>query len=97
MAVLKVTGVSSLKVAFLPHALWLSFDVALQHMVDIGVLAELPWYDDSLLASPTFGIPKKTGDVRIITDFRELNKWVEVDPFPLPRINETLQKLEKFK
>ena len=44
-----------------------------------------------------FCVSKKTGDIRIVTDFRELNKWVEVDPFPLPRINETLQKLEKFK
>ena len=43
-------------------------------MVDIRVLKELPWYDGSLWASPTFGIPKKTGDIRIITDFRELNK-----------------------
>ena len=42
-------------------------------------------------------MPKKTGDIRIISDFRELNKWVKVDPFLLPRINETLQKLEKFK
>ena len=49
-------------------------------MVDIGVLEELPWYDDIPWASPTFGIPKKTGDV-----------------FPLPRINKTLQKLERFK
>ena len=59
----------------------------IQRMVDIEVLKELPWFDDSPWASPTFGIPKKTGDVWIITDFRELNKWVEVDPFPLPRIN----------
>lgn len=65
-------------------------------MVDIGVLTELPWHNNSPWASPSFGIPKKTGDIRIITDFRELNKRVEVDPFPLPQINETLQKLEKF-
>ena len=66
-------------------------------MVDIGVLKELPWYDDSPWASPTFRIPKKTGDISSITDFRKLNKWVKVDPFPLPRINETLQKLKRFK
>ena len=46
----------------------------IQRMVDIGVLKELPWYNDSPWASPTFGILKKTGDIRIITDFRELNK-----------------------
>ena len=60
-------------------------------------MKELSWYDNSPWASPTFGIPKKTGDIRVITDFRELNKWVEVDLFFLPIINETLQKLEKFK
>ena len=69
----------------------------IQRMVDIGVLKELPWYDGSPWASPTFEIPKNTGDIRIITDFRELNKWVEVDQFSLPKIKETLQKLEKFK
>ena len=46
-------------------------------MVVIGVLKELPWYDNSPWASPSFGIRKKTGDIRIITDFRELNKWVK--------------------
>ena len=66
-------------------------------MVDIGGLNELPWHDDSPCTSPSFGVPKKTGDIRNVTDFRELNKFVEVDPFPLPRINETLQKLERFK
>ena len=81
----------------LPKAYEYTCKKEIQRMVNIGVLTELPWYDDSPWASPTFGIPKKTGDVRIITDFRELNKWVEVDPFPLPRINETLQKLERFK
>ena len=43
-------------------------------MVDIGVLKKLPWYDDSPWASLTFGIPKKTGEMRIITDFRKMNK-----------------------
>ena len=63
-------------------------------MVSIEVLKELPWHNDSPWAAPSFGVPKKTGDLLIITDFRQLNKWVEVDTFPLPQINETLQKLE---
>ena len=81
----------------LPAAYKYTCKKEIERMVDIGVLEELPWHDDSPWASPTVGIPKKTGDVRIITDFRELNKWIEVDPFPLPRINEKLQQLEKFK
>ena len=80
----------------LPKAYEYTAKKEIQRMVEIGVLKELPWHDDSPWASPTFGIPKKTGDIRIITDFRELNKWVEVDLFPLPRINETLQKLGRF-
>lgn len=66
-------------------------------MVDIGILKELPWHVNSPWVSPSFIIPKKTGDIRIVTGFMELYKWVKVDLLPPPRINETLQKLEKFK
>ena len=59
-------------------------------MVNIGVLKEPIWHDDSPWASPSFDVPEKTGGIRIVTDFRELNKWVTVDPFPLPEVNETL-------
>ena len=71
----------------------------IQCMVGIRVLKKLPWHDNIPWASLAFEMPKKKGNIQIITDFRELNKWVEVevDPFPLPRINETLEKLEKFK
>ncbi len=31
--------------------------------------------------------PKKTGDIRVLTDFRELHKRLKRKPFPLPRIN----------
>ena len=54
----------------LPKAYEYTCKKKIQRMVDIGVLNELSWYDDSPWASPTFGIPKKTGDIRIITDFR---------------------------
>ena len=66
-------------------------------MVDIGVLKELLWHNDSPWASLFFSIPKKTGDIGIVTYFREVNKWVEVDLFLLPQINEALKKLKKSK
>jgi hypothetical protein len=34
--------------------------------------------------------------VRIITNFRELNKWIVRRPYPIPKISTTLQELEGF-
>ena len=48
-------------------------------------------------AAPTFIIPKKDGTVRFISDFRELNKRIKRKPFPIPKIQDLLQKLEGFK
>ena len=48
-------------------------------------------------AAPSFIQPKKTGDVRVLTDFRQLNKWLRRKPFPLPKISDILQKMTGFK
>ena len=39
---------------------------------------------DSVWAAPTFTVAKKTQDLRMVTDFRELNKWIVRKPCPLP-------------
>ena len=79
-----------------PRAYEIPAKEEIERMVEIGVLRKLPWDDDSPWAAPTFGIPKKTGDIRIVTDFRKLNACIERNPYPLPRIIDQLQKLEKF-
>ena len=38
--------------------------------------------------APSFAQPKKTGGVRILTDFRKLNEAIKKKPFPLPKISE---------
>ena len=43
-------------------------------LCDIGVLAKC---NDSEWAAPTFIQPKKTGDVRVLTDIRILNKLIK--------------------
>ena len=48
-------------------------------------------------AAPTFIIPKKDGSVRFISDFRELNKRIKRKPYPIPKIQDLLLKLEGFK
>ena len=47
-------------------------------------------------AAPTFIIPKKDGSVRFISDFRELNKRIKRKPYPIPKIQDMLLKLEGF-
>jgi hypothetical protein len=42
---------------------------------------------DSEWSAPPFIQAKKTGDVRILTDFRRLNAQIKRKPFPLPKIS----------
>ncbi|GAX22752.1 putative transposase [Fistulifera solaris] len=67
---------------------------------EINRLTEIDVFEknhESEWAAPTFVQPKKTGDVRILTDFRRLNEALKRKPFPLPRIAELLQRLQGFK
>jgi hypothetical protein len=52
---------------------------------------------DSKWAAPTFVKQKKTGDIRILTDFRGLNACLIRTPFPLPKISDLLQRLTGFR
>ena len=63
-------------------------------LVKIGVLKRI---NNSEWAAPTFIIPKKNGTVRFISDFRELNKRIKRKPYPIPKIQDLLLKLEGFK
>ena len=80
-----------------PHAFERPMKKEIQRMVAIGVLEKLLHDDDSPWASPSFCQAKKTGDIRILTDFRKMNAAIQRKPFPLPRIGETIQRLQKFK
>ena len=48
-------------------------------------------------ASPNFIIPKKDKAVRFITEFGELNKRIKRKPFPIPKIQDLMLKLEGFR
>ena len=58
-----------------------------------GVLAK---DSDSQWAAPTFIVPKKEGTVRFVTDFCQLNKQLKRKPFPIPNIQDILQKIGGF-
>ena len=63
----------------------------------VNVLEQLSHTTDSLWAAPSFCQLNKTNDLRFLTDFREVNKCIQRKPFPLPRINDSLQKIENSK
>jgi len=65
-----------------------------ERLVKIGVLKRI---NNSQWAAPTFIIPKKNSTVRFISDFRELNKRIKRKPYPIPKIQDLLLKLEGFK
>ena len=46
--------------------------------------------------APTFLIPKKDHFFRFIFNFHDLNKVIKQTPYPIPKIQDLLLKLEEF-
>ena len=62
-------------------------------LVKAGILQKV---NRSEWAAPTLIIPNKDKTVRFITDFCELNKRILRKPYPIPKIQDLLLKLEGF-
>ena len=77
----------------IPHIHEQTLRHEVERLCQIGVLRKV---NRSEWAAPTFIIPKKDGSVRFISDFRELNKRIKRKPFPIPKIQDLLLKLEGF-
>jgi hypothetical protein len=61
--------------------------------VDFGVLRKV---NRSEWACPMFTISRADKSLRSLAGLRELNKRIKRKPFPIPKINDLLQKLEGF-
>ena len=66
----------------------------IERLCQLGVLKPCT---DSEWGAPSFIIPKKNKTVRFLSDFRKLNAVLKRKPFPIPKIQDMLQKLEGFK
>jgi hypothetical protein len=62
-------------------------------LIKLGVLKKV---NRSEWAAPTFIIPKKDGTVRFILEFCQLNTRIKQKPYPIPKIQDLLLKLEGF-
>ena len=58
-------------------------------MLNLGVIepSQSPW------GFPAILLPKKDGGIRVCIDFRDLNTVTKTDAYPLPRIDEMLDRL----
>lgn len=65
----------------------------LKRMLDVGVIkpSKSPW------ASPIVIVRKSDGSIRICVDDRKVNEVTKKDSYPLPRINDSLDVLHKFR
>ena len=62
-------------------------------MEDNGVLIS----SKSTLAAPMILRKKSDGSLRPVIDYRSLNAVTTFDPYPLPRINDLLNKVGGYK
>ena len=69
------------------------FKKEVARLCKLGVLRKV---NRSEWGAPTFIQPKKNGTVCFLLDFRELNKRIRRKPFPIPKIQDMLLKLEGF-
>ena len=64
--------------------------IAIKEMVENKALAE--YSGDIEWTASIFGVSKKNDGVRIVTDFRRLNKAIKRNPWPIPTIQDKLHQ-----
>lgn len=70
------------------------FSNKLDHMIREGILRRR--HEGSDRMSLSFCIPKKDQQIRVVTDFRELNKVIKRQPYPIPEIQEVMRKRTEY-
>ena len=65
----------------------------IKQMMENGIIrkSKSPW------ASPIVMVTKPDGSIRFCVDYQALNKITKPDRYPLPRIDETIDKLRNMK
>ena len=72
-----------------PHAYRATVQSELQDMLDTGIIEP----SRSEWASPMVIVRKKDGGIRVCVDYRRLNSVTAVDPYPMPRTDDLIDRL----
>ena len=73
----------------IPHAYRERVKEELREMEETGIIRK----SNSEWASPLVVVPKKDGSLRLCVDFRKLNSVSEFDAYPMPRVDDVLDRL----
>src|SRR5688572_13986952 len=76
-----------------PHSKEQKLKDEVDRLCQQGILRKI---NRSEWACPMFTISKPDGSLRSLADLRELNKRIKKHPYPIPKIQDMLQKLEGF-
>ena len=88
--------------AFLiPHSQLELIKNEMKRLESLGVVRKLDssfigTSNSSSWAAPSFGIPKSSGQIRFVSDFRQLNKHLLRWPFPLPNTTQLFRTMDGF-
>jgi len=68
-----------------------------EHKIDQMLKMEIITRSDSPWASPIVVVPKTDGSIRLCVEYRKVNSMSVPDPFPLPRVEDLVDKVGQAK
>ena len=73
----------------IPQSLLKTVNDELRQMLELGIVrpSKSPW------ASPVVVVPKPDGTIRFCIDYRKLNNITKMDAYPIPRMDQMLEKV----
>ena len=74
-----------------PHAYREMVELELKEMLDSGIIEP----SASQWSAPMVLVKKKDGTLRLCVDYRRLNSVSQIDAYPMPRVDEMLDRLGK--
>ena len=75
------------------HSLLDKTKAEVERMVQFGILSRV---FKSRWASPSFPIVKPNGNVRIVTDVRQVNQRIVRHPYPIPKLSDLFHRIDGF-
>lgn len=78
----------------IPERLKEAVNNELERLLEKGIIRKAR---STQFASPAFPIQKKNGDIRLVVDYRRINKITQKEAFPFPNVREQLQGIPRAK